>query len=156
MSHESVLVTFYKADVGAGSLSVLLTGGIYAYEETGRLGVVAADQTAVYVHGKLQPYMIVKERSNVPTYEISDETDQTTSMRAVIEHYIYADGDDATMKATLATVVARIYRLLQYKVVTNAGRCRLLNELPNLRAQELENAYFRRVDYELTNIITVA
>lgn len=139
------------ADVGAGGVATLLTGGIYTYEQTGRLGINRnSTPNAFDSVGLLKPCAVIKSRANVPDGQIIDLHLQWQSARQAAEIWIYQDGDAGY--SVIDQVVARIYTLLQAR---RAGGkpVRWLQTLSRPpRDESLNMACFSRIDFQVLAI----
>jgi hypothetical protein len=147
MSHEDDIKTALAADV---TLAAILTGGFFTFDDTGREGLSrTGTPTAFASTGLLKPCCVVKQRSVTSDFRMVDEGGQIMSYAAVVEIWLYNDGDSAI--TALENASNRIYTLLQDTRTTGA-KCRWIFSMENERAPELENANLWRDDYEVIAI----
>jgi hypothetical protein len=114
--------TILEAD---GTLTALATGGIYDWDETGRLGINRTNSatSAAFTNGIIKPCLLLKLRSSVPFGGIADDPNRIVSARDMLEVWAYQDNGYATIKSMLA----RVYTDLQGQQLggfscTRAGR----------------------------------
>ena len=140
--------TAMQDDTGAGGVNTLLTGDIYTFNDTKKLGLNrdvtpdAFDDTS----RKLKPCALVRARAEVPDGGITDDTDQDTSWRQTVVVFLYNDGN--TSSATLETVARRLYVLFHGQRVSNRlvrWRQTALDE----REEPLDNANRVRVNFQV-------
>ena len=130
------------------SLVTLLTGGIYTYQETKRLGLNKTTVPAAYdANGFIKPCALVKQRSRVPTSAIKDAGTQTTSEAAVIEAFLYSDGNDTPPE----TAANRVYVLLHDQIIAG-GYMQLINQIDDWRDETLDFANLIRLDFSWNGI----
>jgi hypothetical protein len=147
MSHEDDIKTALAADV---TLAAILTGGFFTYDDTGRLGLsLDGTPTAFAATGLLKPCCVVKQRTTTPDGRLADEGLQEMSYVAVVEIWLYNDGDSAI--TALENASNRIYTLLQDSRVTGS-KVRWIFSMENERAPELDGANLWRDDYEVIAI----
>ena len=140
------------ADSGAGGVYTLLTGGIYTFADTGRLGIGNNKPAAAFdtTTRKLKPCGVVKARPQVADGQIADDVTQDVSYRQVVEWWLYADGDAGY--GTLETVAARLFVLFHGKVAS--GRIsRWLYTMEQSREDALQEAAMLRVDFETLGVL---
>jgi hypothetical protein len=155
MSIESAIVTLLQADTGAGGVATLLTGGIYSKQAIGKMGLDvnnALTPTAYALSNQkyvLQPLLVVRVRSLVPTAQRSDVEEKIVGARGVAEFWFY----DENLYTTITSARDRAYAVLQYETKASIGILRLDNRIEGLRAEELNDAALLRDDYSLTRRI---
>lgn len=116
MNVESVVLAALKADAGAGGFKTLLTGGVYAFVDTGRLGINRKGTPDAFdADGLLKPCAVVKARGAVPDGGADDDGAQVASYRQVVEIWLYADGDDAL--TTIEAAQKRAFTVLHGKMI---------------------------------------
>lgn len=100
------------ADTGAGGVATLLTGGIYDWDETGRLGI-SRDNTATAdafdTNGKVKPCALLKTRSEQPDGPIDDPA-PAQSVREMLELYLYQDDGYATIESAADRAWSLLHR----------------------------------------------
>jgi hypothetical protein len=143
MSFESTIKSVLAGD---GTLTGILTGGVYSYTaDTRRLGLTRDMSPSPFLDGFLRPCALVKGRSQIGTGAIIDEDQQVASVRQVIEIWLYDDGDAGY--TALETARAQIYKLLQLKMLSGGGEVSWAGDIDNLRDPELDHAVALRADY---------
>lgn len=140
------------ADTGAGGVKTLLTGGIYTYEDTGRLGINERSTPSAFdaTTHKLKPCAVVKARPQVADGGIMDDALQDTSFRQVVEWWLYDDGDAGY--DTLDAVQARLYVLLHGKTV-GSRLVRWIFNMDQVREDMLTEACMTRTDFETRGVL---
>jgi hypothetical protein len=113
MSLEDSIKAVLAAD---GTFAGLMTGGIYAYEDTGLLGFSRDSIPAAFdSNGRVKPSCVVKVRAAIPDSQIRDEDAQLMSYRQVVEIWLYeALGYDTILAATV-----RAFALLHGKRIAS-------------------------------------
>lgn len=152
MSNETAIVDYLTTDT---ELMATLTGGVYFYDDAGKLGFNADHFPDAFDtnNGDLLPLLVVKQRSFVPTNELTDEEAKVTSARTVIEFHFYTNGDGDP--DALATAQERLYNLIQFVYVTGLpGQLMWINELKGLPTtpDEFDSAIHNRVDYAMPSV----
>ena len=138
------------ADVGPGGVATMLTGGIYTYEQTGRLGINRNSTPDAFDSVGLKPCAVIKSRAKMPDGQITDLHLQWQSARQVVEIWIYQDGDVGY--SVIDQAVARIYTLLQARRV-NGKPVRWQQTLDRPpRDESLNMACFSRIDFQVLAI----
>lgn len=147
MTFADAIVTLFEADTGAGGVATLLTGGIYTYDETGRLGVNRDNTPSAFntTTGLLKPCCVVKDRAQIPD-SVSDDATQQSGYRQIVELWFYDDGDAGY--ATINSAMLRAYRLLHGQHVTYA-QVHWAGDIPEQRDEDLDKACMARSDYEI-------
>lgn len=142
MNLESVIVAALKADTGAGGVATLLTGGVYSYVETGRLGVNRDGTPSAYdTDGLLKPCAVVKARGAQPDGGADDDGLQVASYRQMVELWFYADGDAAL--TTIESAKKRAFTVLHGKM-TGTGK-----NIPHWAGDYLAGTRDPALDYAL-------
>lgn len=100
--------TILEADA---TLLALATGGIWDWDETGRMGINRSNAatSAAFTNGIIKPCLLLKLRSSVPFGGIADDASRIASARDMLEVWAYQDSGYATIKSMLA----RVYTDLQ-------------------------------------------
>lgn len=133
--------TILEADA---TLLALATGGIYDYDETGRMGINRTNTatSAAFVNGIIQPCILLKLRTSVPWGEINDDATQTVSMREVFEVQFYADN----AYTVIESMRARVFALLHAKQLSGTFICRFAGNFYSPRDIEMDS-FVLRSDY---------
>lgn len=105
--------TAIKAILAADStLLATATGGVWDITATGRLGINRTSTPSAFdTYGIIKPCVLVRMRSATPDYILADDANQYTSVREMIECWLYeSDGI-----ANIDIMKLRIYALLHAK-----------------------------------------
>lgn len=142
MSWESELAALLLADA---PLMAVLTGGIYVYGDLSAEGITRELTPAAFdSNGFLLPIALVKQRSDVPTFEAGDIQAQITSANVVVEIWLYQNIGFTAIDGAKPG----IYRLLQGAVLPDSYEIYLANTLSRQRdTGALQDASMERVDY---------
>jgi hypothetical protein len=126
------------------TLLATATGGVWDYDETGRLGLSRElTQAAFDANGIIKPCVLIKSRSITPDYILADDANQYVSTREVIECWLYED----TGYANITTMGQRIFVLLHARQLDGTFAVRWAGDLPQpLRDTDLD-ASLGRSDY---------
>lgn len=136
--------TLLEADA---TLLALATGGIWDWDETGRMGINRTNTPAAFVNGIIQPCLLVKLASSVPFGEIADDAAKLVSVREMLEVWAYQDAGYATIKSMLD----RVYTLLQGTQLGGFS-CRFAQKVqPAFRDTEMDAC----VEYDRYAVITL-
>jgi len=149
MTIETTLRAHLVADL---TLSALLTGGLYAFDALGPLGLSRSNQAtaAAFDDGEVLPCAVVKARGAQPSGGIADPNRATRSIRQVVEVYLYQAGGYATIESA----AARIRALLDMQVVDGLHLTWQGNPFGvNFDERELGGVYILRSDYAVHVII---
>lgn len=132
--------TLLEADA---TLLALATGGIWDWDETGRMGINRSSATtaAAFTNGIIKPCLLLKLRTSVAFGDIADDVEQVTGARDMLEVWAYQDQGYSTIKSMLA----RVYTLLQGKQL-GGFVCRWAMDVQPLRDIEMD-ANVERADY---------
>jgi len=145
MSYAAAIKTLLAADA---TLTATLTGGIYDFLETKKLGInIVTTPSAFNASSVLKPCALIKARSEIPFGGIADPNAQYITISQVVEIWLYSDGDLGY--TALATARDRIYALLQNNRVAGAFETRLANIIEGVNAPELDYAALIRADYQV-------
>lgn len=131
-----------KAILEADStLLALATGGVYDFDETGRMGINRTNTAAAFTSGIIKPCLLLKLRTSVAYGDIADDASQKTGARDMLEVWAYQDNGYSTIKSMLD----RVYVLLQGKRVGGVS-CRWALNVQPPRDIEMD-ANVERADY---------
>lgn len=121
----------------------LATGGIYDWDETGRMGInrTNAATSAAFVSGIIRPCLLLKLRTSVPFGDIADDPAQIVTARDMLEVWAYMDNGYSTIKSMLS----RVFVLLQGKQL-GGFVCRWAMDIQPIRDVEMD-ANVERSDY---------
>lgn len=121
------------------------TGGIWSYDETGRLGLSRElTPTAFDANGIIKPAVLLKSRSITPDYILADDSGQYVSAREMLEAWLYQD----TGYGAINTMAQRIHVLLHTKQLSGTFVCRWSGGFRPPRDTDID-ANVERVDYEI-------
>lgn len=149
MSHAATIKAVLEAD--AGNLLLTATGGVWDFDETGRLGLSRTGTPAAFDDNeRIKPSIVVKSRGEQPDGQIADDPAQTLSTQTVVELYFYQDSgyDD------IETMVARCFALLHGKQASGIVKIYWRNHIAQQRDEDLD-ANVERSDYQVTALKTV-
>lgn len=135
-------------EADTANLVLLATGGIWDWDETGRLGINrsnAATATA-FTNGIIKPCLLLKLRTDLPYGEIADDVEQVSGARAMLEVWAYHDSNYAAIKAMLD----RVFTLWQGKRLGGAV-CRWAGTYQLPRDIELD-ACVERADFAVVYV----
>ena len=144
---ENALETLLDADA---TLTALLTGGIYARNTLGKVGLDPNNSVCSGAYAlddgfnALQPCLVIRVRSEVPDGERVDVPSQTASVTTVVEFYLY----DETSYTSIGSARNRIYALLQNKTLNGIGVMTLVNRL-QYYDESLDDAATLKDDYQI-------
>lgn len=94
------------------TLVALATGGIWDFDETGRLGLSRTTTPDAYdSFGIILPSMLLKQRSDTPDFVLADDNTQYVSSKVMLEVWFYED----TGYSTIEAMRNRVYTLLAMK-----------------------------------------
>jgi len=127
----------------SGTLVTAATGGIHRLEDLGKLGLNRTLHPGSFTNGIIKPTIVIRQRSNTPTYDIVDEANQLVSSRAVVELWFY----QSSGYTTIGTMRNLVYPLLHDKRV-GTGRCMWIWEVLLERDSNLD-ASVERADFEI-------
>lgn len=144
MSVTTAVANRLEADA---TLMAILTGGVYPFSETGVNGISPASTPGAYEDGFLQPTVLVRTRTDLPWGDVHDVGTPTTSYRAVVEVYVYDEGDQS--ETAIEAAWLRVIALLHEKFVSGAGKLKNINNLKDLRDPEMNNAICNRADFQV-------
>lgn len=141
MSVLSLIKTRLEADA---TLLATATGGVYDFDETGRMGINRTNTAAAFdSNGIIKPCVLLKLRSSVPDGYLADDPTQYRSMRYNIEVWLYQDSGYTTIE----TMRSRIYALLHARPVTGAIQLYWTGDVRNERDTSLD-ASVERSDFQ--------
>lgn len=140
MSALSAIKTRLEADV---TLLATATGGVWSFEETGRLGLGRTNTPAAFdSSGVIKPCVLVRLRSATPDYVLQDDSGQYQSVRESIEVWFYEDSGYSAIE----TMRSRCYTLLHATQVTGVFAIRWAGDIRSSIDFDL-NASVERSDY---------
>lgn len=140
MSALSSIKTRLEADA---TLLATATGGIWSFDETGRLGINRTNTPVAFDSaGIIRPCLLLRLRSATPDYVLQDDTSQYQSVRESIELWFYEDSGYSAIE----TMRSRCYALLHATQVTGAFAIRWAGDIRSQIDFDL-NASVERSDY---------
>lgn len=96
-----------KAILEADStLLALATGGVWDWDETGRMGINRNNTAAAFTSGIIKPCILLKLRTSVPFGGVADDSLKVVSAREMLEVWAYQDNGYSTIKSMLDRVYA--------------------------------------------------
>ena len=128
----------------------VLTGGIYDWNETGRLGINGSNAaTADAFDGAiLQPCALVKFRGWNIGGGIVDEASQTYSAFGTCEIYLYNESDIDVIEAA----ANRIITALSEKKVATGVTCQWRGQSGEMQAEEINGAAMQILYFRLLTV----
>lgn len=128
-------------------IAVLLTGGIRTYRELDHKGISRKTTPAAYDDdsGLMLEHVVIKQRGQIPTYELASQDSQFVTTEQILELWFYAHNDFAALE----TARTRAYALLQEKNIAGVGRLTLVNQIDDARAEEYNDAAMLRADFQV-------
>lgn len=101
--------TILEAD---STLLATATGGIWSFDETGRMGINRTANAAAFTSaGIIKPCVLLKLRSSIPDYVLADDANQYVSLSDHIEAWFYSDNSYTAIE----TMKLRVFALLHTK-----------------------------------------
>ena len=137
--------TILEAD---STLLAIATGGIYDYDETGRLGISRsnANTAAAFDSNEvLKPCVLLKLRSEIPDNVLVDDAAQYVSARAIYEVWFYQDDGFDSIDA----MTDRVFALLHAVQVPGTFQVHWIGNAMQVRDDVLD-ATLNRSDYMAT------
>lgn len=131
--------TLLEADA---TLLALATGGIYDYDETGRMGINRTNTPSAFTSGIIKPCILLKLRSSVPWGDIADPATKTVSLREMFEVQFYADN----AYTVIESMRARVFALLHEVRLSGTFICRFAGDFYPPRDVEMDS-FVLRSDY---------
>lgn len=128
--------TLLEADA---TLLALATGGVWDWDETGRMGINRTNTSTAFTDGKIKPCILLKLGSSVPFGDIADDENKIVGARDRLEVWAYQDNGYNTINAMLA----RVYTLLQGKPL-GGFVCRWAGDTSPLRDTDMDANVTRR------------
>jgi hypothetical protein len=87
---------------GDGTLTAILTGGVYTRAEVGRDGITRESAPAAFdADGFLKPAALVRQRGLVPDGVVRDQIERVASAAQVVEIWLYEDRGYASIDGAL-------------------------------------------------------
>jgi hypothetical protein len=127
------------------TLLAMATGGVWDYDETGRLGLSRELTPGAFdANGIIKPCVLVKSRSITPDYLLADDANQYVSAREMLECWLYED----TGYANIATMKSRLHILLHATQLNGTFSCRWAGDIQPPRDTDLD-ASVERVEFEI-------
>lgn len=146
MARETDFANRMEADA---TLMLILTGGVYESGEVGLEGITREATPGAFSSGYLRPCALVKQRATVPDGIIEDDIDQDTSVRQVVEIWLYDDRSFTSIDAA----ANRIFTLFQGWQPSDAFPVKLINWIDRQRDQgALAGASLARLDFEVFSV----
>lgn len=113
-------------------------------------GITRETTPAAFSGGYLLPCVLIVQAGRIPTGDIEDYTDQSTSATQRVETWLYEDRGYTSIDAA----AQRMYELLQGDPATDGFEIRLANDIDRQRDEgSLDGASLRRLDWQVISII---
>lgn len=146
MSRESDFASRMTADA---TLMAILTGGVFKTETVGVEGISRETTPAAFSSGYLLPCALVRQRAIVPDGIVEDDMEQDTSVRQVVELWLYEDRGYTSIDAA----ASRLFTLFQGWQFSDAFPVKLINQIERMRDMgALNNASLARLDFEIFSV----
>lgn len=142
MSTVSAAKVILEAD---STLLATATGGIYDFDETGRLGINrtnAATSGAFDSNKIIKPCVLLNLRSSNPDYMLADDANQYVSVREMVEIWLFENNGYSNIE----TMRLRIYALLHTKQLSGTFTIRWAGDFQRMHDMNLD-ANVLRCDY---------
>ena len=140
MSGLSAAKTILEAD---GTLLTTATGGVYDFNETGRLGINRTTTPGAFDSNEiLKPCVLLRVRSARADGGLADDATKYTSIREALEIYFYEDDGYSNIE----TMRDRVYTLLHAVQLSGTFICYWQNDVRGARDDELD-ASVERSEY---------
>lgn len=138
-AYGTYLVNTLKAD---STLTTILTGGIYIFEDSGRTGLNRIQNLEAFNKktGLLKPVGVVYEQNQAPTDMANDTRIGFMSTVTPFLVYLYDNGNNGYVSIEAAQ--QRIYKLLHGQRIPNGFQSLCKNLLTDKREPLLQDASF--------------
>lgn len=142
MSTLSAAKAVLEADA---TLLATATGGVWDFDETGRLGLSRTLTAAAFdANGLIKPCVLLKLRSSVPDGHLRDDANQYSSLVEMLEVWFYED----TGYSNIETMRDRVYALLHATQLTGTFAVHWAGDVRAQRDVELD-ASVERSQYQV-------
>lgn len=143
MSALSAWKTILEADA---TLLATATGGIWDFDETGRLGLSRTlTPTAFDSNGIIKPCILVKLRTSTPDYILADDSNKYVSVQEFLEAWFY----ESSGYTNIETMRDRVFALTHTVQLTGTFQCFWAGNIrPGIRDDDLD-AFVERSDYQV-------
>lgn len=147
MAREDDFATRMEADA---TLMAILTGGVYTAGELGFEGITRETAAGAFdADLYLKPAALVRQRGLVPDGMVEDDVDQDTSVRQVVEVYLYQD----TGYASIDLAASRLFVLFQGYQFADSFPVKLINQIDRQRDEgALKGRSLARLDWEVFSV----
>jgi hypothetical protein len=130
---------------GDSTLLSTATGGVWDWDELGRLGLNRTNTPAAFDSNEIiKPCVVLKWRSSTPDYELVDDANQFVSLVDMLEAWAYEDDGYSNIR----TMLERVYVLLHAQVLGDDAQVKWAGDSPQLRDDDLD-ACVQRSDYQV-------
>ncbi len=137
-----------SALTGSSALTTILTGGIYTFEDTGRMGITFRNVPSAFDGALLKPCAMVKARNKFYTSDLRDEASQLATFIQAIEVWLYQEGGDDIIEQAAHLVYNVLHDTKPYQGVRT-----IISAAPQGGQDESMNgASFIRTEYRLYGI----
>jgi hypothetical protein len=142
MSAQSAIKAVLEGDA---TLLAAATGGVWDWNETGRLGLSRETTGDAFdAAGILKPCLLVKGRGERPDGALADEAGRVLSTREIVEIWFYQDEG----YSSITTMRDRVFSLLHETRLSGAFVARWAgNPLVQMRDEVMGNVSVERSDY---------
>ncbi len=148
MSAVSTVKAVLEADA---TLLATATGGVWDYDETGRLGINRTTTPGAFgANGILKPCILVKGRSAVADGLLADDAAQYASVRETVELWLYEDAGTTAIE----TMASRARKDLHGVQLDGTFGCWWQQDIDG--RDDTMSASFRRSDYLIVRRMAAA
>jgi len=127
------------------TLLATATGGIWDYDETGRLGISRTTTPAAFdSNERIKPCVLLKLRNRRADGELRDDAGQYSSVSEILEVWCYED----TGYSNIETMRDRVYALLHAQQLTGTFQALWVQDITQQRDIEID-ASVERSDYQV-------
>ena len=142
MSALSAAKAILEADA---TLLAAATGGVWDFDETGRLGLSRTLTPAAFdASGRIEPCVLLKLRSSTPDHVLRDDVGQYSSVVEMLEVWFYEDAGYSQIE----TMRNRVYTLLHAQQLTGTFAVHWAGDVRGQRDVELD-ANVERSQYQV-------
>lgn len=142
MSALSAAKAILEADA---TLLATATGGVWDFDETGRLGLSRTLTPGAFdAGGRIKPCLLLKLRSSTPDHVLQDDAGQYSSVVEMLEVWFYEDAG----YSQIDTMRSRVYALLHAQQLTGTFAVYWAGDVRGQRDVELD-ANMERSQYQV-------
>jgi hypothetical protein len=144
MSLETAVINLLQLDT---TLTTALTGGFFAYEDTGRNGINRTTTPGAYANGFLRPTLLVRHVDEMRLGPVRDVASGARSVRLMMYVFLY----DNIVYNVIDSAASTVISLLNGKLISGHGRAEYMR-MDRRRDALLNNAAMIRIDFSVVTI----